>query len=301
MTSKYNVPSVEDLLSLSPGMVIRIDHGENNIYSLAVGVQCINTCKTMTENVSFRVGSITKSFIGYTVLQLINDNLITPNSTVMEMLPQYNLQPDITIQNLLHHTSGISDFLHHLDSGISLDDMVRKCSKLLYPVGTGWNYSNTNYFLLGKVIEYVTKMNLPDVYDKMIIKPFHLTNTTVNKSDSLTCGYIFDNGAYVDQSQKDIPYAFGCGDVVSNAKDISIFIRNYMKMADSIPTALSPKGQYGYGFGILENEWYGHGGEIDGYNSFAYYNPTTDATVVVLSNTNNDRPAANVGQMIINV
>lgn len=256
----------------------------------------------MSITSSFRVGSITKSFTGYVMYLLILDGKISPTTLVSTILTKYQLDSKITIQHLLHHTSGLPDYIQYIDDNISVDNMIRKCTPSYYSPGNGWNYSNTNYYLLGKVIEKITNDTILNVYTELIFTPLGLCDTTVNKSHMLTCGYMVDHGAFINQSNEDINYAFGCGDLVSTARDLSLFMSHYSKICINLPMVMSPRGKYGYGVGVLRfngKEWYGHGGSINGYESLVYTNPATNTTVVVLANTDNDKPATTLGYQLL--
>lgn len=301
---------ITESLSVSPGMIFGVYHGNKIVTEEAVGLSSITRNERMSTSMSMRVGSVTKSFTGYIIHQLTLMGEVNVKDSACKVIPSYDLPSSITVENLLHHTSGLEDYAGHLDERgeRTIDQLVKDTvvKTLKYPPGCGWNYSNTNYYLLGKLIEEVTSMSLLDSYSHYIFQPLNLTSTTINTSEFLSSGYVIENGSVYDVSKDDISYAFGCGNIVSTVSDIAKFIRVYARVSDHIPTVMTPAGSYGYGLGVLEyasDRWFGHNGEIAGFQTFAFHNVKSDKTVVVMANinrcSNGCKPATTIGKKLI--
>ena len=123
----------------------------------------------------FRIGSTTKTFVAVVVLQLVAEGVLDLDATV---------DGDVTLEQLLHHTSGIFDFLQDLETLGRYESFtpelliqIARAHPPVFPPGTGWQYCNTGYILAGLLVERATGRSLADEIAGRITGPLGLTGT----------------------------------------------------------------------------------------------------------------------------
>lgn len=144
----------------------------------------------VTSETLYGVGSITKTFIAATLLKLQEEGKIKLDDPIGPYFPDYPRWKSITIRQLLNMTSGIAntDFSKERDdyettilsSKTIVDDIYKKPD--LFSPGCKWHYSNTNYFLLGLLIEKVLGTSVNEVFINRFFEPLHLTHTFYSDS-----------------------------------------------------------------------------------------------------------------------
>jgi D-alanyl-D-alanine carboxypeptidase len=173
---------------------------------------------------------------------------------------------------------------------------------------TGWQYSNTNYILLGLVIEQVTQQPLDEVFQERLFGPLGMTDTSFPEpeANTMTAPYLDGltiqgqpDGTTGDATNWNPSEAWAAGAVVSTLADVqkwavALFTgegilepATQQLRRDSILNAPAPlTATNGYGIGIGNNRgWWGHDGQIPGYTSSLQHNYDTDTTVIVLANS----------------
>lgn len=143
----------------------------------------------VTTEMLYGVGSITKTFVAVTCLQLQEEGKLKLDDPIGPYFPQYPRWKAITIRQLLNMTSGITNFTR-LPAFAQLEKKQPKTvippSRFIamaygvpdkFSPGTSWHYSNTNYYLAGLIIEKVTQQSLNDVFTQRFFHPLHLTHT----------------------------------------------------------------------------------------------------------------------------
>ncbi len=274
-----------------------------------------------------RIASVTKTFVAATVLRLVDQGRLELDATLAESLPERRHQiPNadrITVRQLLSHTSGVYNFLDvelvlELFNRPSRTWTVAECFEHAvgrdpqFEPGTDWAYSNTNYILLGWIIESVTGMPHEDVMREEFFEPLDLRQTSYRVDDFDVAGVVhgyfdlFGDRALVDSTES---YANLCigpdGGMISSAHDILVFFDHLFGEEDLLTSAsmaqMRPFVATGdptfpsYGLGIEtwgegERLAYGHGGHEFGYRTFAYYFPAQDLTFVAWFNASSLLP-----------
>lgn len=274
----------------------------------------------MTENDCFAVASITKMFTATVVFNLTAEGILSFDDKIdmylsddiidgIAVMDGHDYSHDITIRQLLSHTSGIANyFSESSDAYTSIRstsyykedlsytfedalDMTRHLEAHFIPGQEGEAfYSDFNYQLLGKIIETVTGQSLNDNYNKYIYSPLRLEDT-----------YLFTSGMSWDDIQLiDLPCGLygrplmeagegACGGIISTVNDVSTFIQGYMngELFDVSYfteiyrfTELDSPGCY-YGLGLMmyddDYELYGHTGS---FGTAVFYCPDLDVYVI---------------------
>jgi D-alanyl-D-alanine carboxypeptidase len=166
------------------------------------GVTKLGGSKPAPVDGRFRIGSVTKTFVATVVLQLVAERRLRLDDTLDQRLPGLVPRSDrITVRHLLQHTSGIEDYTLFLYS--SWEDFFAKRFRTyqpeelvalaapkppLFEPGTSHSYSNTNYILLGLLIERLTGKRLETVVSQRILHPLELRDTVVPGTDPFIRG-----------------------------------------------------------------------------------------------------------------
>ncbi|MEM1367372.1 MAG: serine hydrolase [Cyanobacteria bacterium P01_H01_bin.15] len=310
-----------------PGAVVALLTPEGDWFG-ASGVSDLAAGTTLQPNDRFEAGSVTKTFVATTILQLFEEDALALDDTLTELLPTNvtNFIPnaeEITVEQILNHTSGIADFLDPLTTeagsgnfGLFFRDWAP--TELLgyligvdpfFEPGTDWQYSNTNYILAGLVIESVTGNNYGSEIRDRIIDPLGLENTFVFGEEEIPGGYIKgyldanDDGVLDDISITNLSWAGAAGSIISNAEDLADFFEGLLVddallapetlalMLDTIPVESPNYDSYGLGIGGLgipdspnSRFWYAHRGQTLGFRTNLWYSPAEEITYVELLN-----------------
>jgi D-alanyl-D-alanine carboxypeptidase len=254
-------------------------------------------------NGRFRIGSVTKTFVATVILQLAAERRLSLADPVSRHLP--GLVPNgenITVRQLLNHTSGIYDYTrswpptaeHFL--AIRFDkfpvlDLVKigTSQPPLFPPGTDWSYSNTNYLLAGLIIEKVTGRPYGEAVQRRILWPLGLRDTFVPGTriripGPHARGYlpVGTPPQPVDVTELNPALASSAGEMISTTADVNRFFAALLggrllrpaQLAE-MKDAVTVEPGFRYGLGLVERTWacgartWGHGGGIPGYVTLA--------------------------------
>jgi len=302
---KYNVPGINVAIWI-PG---------KGTYIKGFGFADKETKLAMDPSMSFRIGSLTKTFTSTILLQLQDEGKINLDDT----LDKYITEPaipnvrTITLRQIANMTSGIYNYTED-ESFISkqkqnpkrqwteqeLVNFTIKHPPYFAP-GEGYHYSNTNYVLLGMVIEKITGNHLETEMQNRILVPlkltqtFYATNSTMPSNSNRGYSLSEDGKTYIDVTNDNPSLSAGAGAIVSDISDLKRWAQELGK-----GTLVSSKAQKErltwvdepdtttskYGLGIMKiGNFIGHEGSIYGYNSIIAYLPSKDAVFVIEQNT----------------
>ena len=260
----------------------------------------------------FRIASVTKSFVAATVLQLVGERRLRLEDTVERRLA--GVVPNgssITIRELLNHSSGLFDYDEdtawvkarlakpaRVWTPLELVGIASR-HKPYFPPGSSWRYSNTNYVVLGLVVERVTGLPLAEALRTRLFAPLHLAATSYPLRTAITGAYAHGYlvaapplpqppGTLIDTSAALSPSAWGAGQIVSSAHDVTAFFAALLG-GRVLPPALlremkTPVHGYDYGLGIYSRPTrcgtaWGHNGDIPGWRNVVF--ATADGRRVV--------------------
>jgi D-alanyl-D-alanine carboxypeptidase len=296
------------LASGAPGYVARIDDGHRVAFTVA-GVADRATRRPLTSRDQFEIGSNTKTFMSALALQLVDRRQLDLDSPVSKYLP--GVVPNgrnITVRMLLNHTSGLFSYTADPDFFTEMEkdpqrvwteqellDVAFKHEPNFAP-GTSWSYSNTNYTLIGMILQKQTGKSLPDLVQQRIARPLGLkhtyfpdpraTNTGPGYAHGYAVSFAGTSPTYVDTSSWPIGgWGGAAGAIISTPNDLSRFFSavlggklfshkqlNQMKTTVDLPADFPFEG--GYGLGLLKlkspcGTVWGHGGDTLGHHSTA--------------------------------
>jgi D-alanyl-D-alanine carboxypeptidase len=247
---------------------------------------------------AFWVGSITKSFVATLVMQLVAEHRLGLDERLSKLLPgRFREGRRIRLRNLLNHTSGIWNYME-LDPWatavarnprvvISPRRLVTSAAKLplQFRPGSRASYSNTNYLVLGEVLQRVTGKSVGTLLRERIFGPLELSATSYEggrrdlRPDELH-GYDVSLTPPTDVSRHGLGGPWADGAIVSNAHDLAVFFGALLRGQLVPPDLLAQMekivpGSHGEGLGLYRlpspcGHWfYGHTGGTPGYVTFA--------------------------------
>lgn len=301
-----------------PGVIILID-GPRGRQIEAAGMADVEAATAMTTDARFRIASNTKSFVGLALAVLDVQGTVDLDSVASTFLPDHytdrleNLE-GATIRQLLNHSSGIYDYLasdgfaaavdsdpsHTWSDGEVIEYAFDQPAS--FPLGQGWEYSNTNYILAGMVIDSVTGNHHSATIREHIFTPLEMNDSFYENEEEATGpivhGYVPDDGELFDMHSYNTGFGMADGGIVSTAEDVAVYIRA-LGGSDSqlsseavglmLDDAVSLEDGEVYGLGITRYETddgpaLGHGGNIEGYSSDMFLFTQQGVVVVVMTN-----------------
>ncbi len=296
ISKKYNSVLKEQ----NKGMAILIKK-DNKIKTISLGNF------NLTEHSVFNIGSATKTFTAILILQEVEKgNLRLTDSVGTYLTPIQNVDGSLTIKALLTHESGLDEVI-----GRNIQDIFYAKNDSLYnaallqqieksnPKMVGkFDYCNTNYFLLGKIIEKITDQSYFDLLRERILTPLKMKNTHPYVHRNIP------NLATPYHEEKDVTdyldyryfanIAYAAGSMASTLTDMEIFYRSLFETEqllkkETVKMMMESGNQY-YGYGLFKSNqegvnYYGHGGNNIGYAFRNQYNPITKDLYLIFSNT----------------
>ncbi|MFI8930242.1 serine hydrolase domain-containing protein [Streptomyces sp. NPDC053474] len=287
-----------------PGALASVTDREGRTRTYTAGVGDVATGARVPQDGQVRIGSNTKAFTATVVLQLVGEKKIRLSDKVDDHLPGV-LRGDgidgrkITIRHLLQHRSGLPSYVDYLDEDIhpyEPRDLLARALKHKAHFKPGqkgkWEYNNTNYLVLGLIVEKVTHHSIAQEIDRRVIKRIGLRHTYFPAHGDATIKERHPQGYYqsaagaplVNATEWDPSWAWAAGQMVSTNTDLNRFytallggrllkepqLRQMQKTVDA--KYPFPKGA-GYGLGLVKTPlacggvYWGHGGSMTGYET----------------------------------
>lgn len=302
--------------TIAPGCVVLVAERGKIVYKKSWGKADLELDVAMNPGMVFRIGSITKQYTAIAILKLVEEGKISLQDSLQEYIADFPVKEHvITVENLLTHTSGIVDY------GI-LDFNIRNAIRIDFPPkqlidsvavlpldfvpGSRYHYSNSNYLILGYIIEKVAGKSYASYLREAVFKPAGLHHTFYDfPSDIIpnrACGYSSHDSGFKNAGYISMNHAFAAGALLSNVEDLfkwhqALHSFRVVKK-ETLEKAFTPcrfsggnTSGYGYGWFIMDfrgNKSIGHGGAIDGFRSMEMYFPQQDIFIAMLLNSDND-------------
>lgn len=262
----------------------------------------IGRTKNMPDT-KFLLGSMTKTFTALAVLQLEEAGFIRLDDRITQYFPEYTGWNNVTITNLLNHTSGIQNyyetipdqihyFLGHTTPAAIMERF--KDTPLKFAPGAEFDYSNTNYMILTAIIEQVSGQSYIDYLNQHILTPMGLSGTGYAEYplsvEGMAHSYCL-NGV-VEVTGFNLSNFYGAGGLYSTTGDLYRFQQglDYQKLiTEQSSVRINLKYDYGYGMMFTDDAQFGPVYEISGggpgINTIMYFLPDADLHVIILSNS----------------
>ena len=243
----------------------------------------------------FKIASISKLYTAVAATKLVKEKRLSFDKTLADYLPELNERienaDEITLKMMIQHRSGIPNFTdnpafwkNEEENGKNALDFALDLPASFKP-DKGYEYSNTNYLLLRKILDKVLGYNHNEYIKEKILKPLELKNTFFSIND-VDLAYVM-SGYYVGIEEDFKARDFG---MLATAEDVGIFLR-----------ALNNGSVFEEGEQEIYPYEYNHGGLVIGYQSLAEYHKDIDAVVVQFINTTDfEGYEWNLSEIIIN-
>ena len=296
---------LEDFQGTYPGALVLLRVGHETRF-VSAGRADRRKASRITERHRFQVGSVTKTMVATVVLQLVEDGELDPTDSVASWLPGLVPRGDrITIEQLLSHRSGLYNFTDSPDFRWTGEwepvEIVRLATseEPVFAPDTRSGYSNTNYILLGLIVEQVTGKDLADVMQEQVFDPTGMTDTSLDPDRVTDPPRVRGYDGRRDVTLDDLTNVSAAGGVVSSARDLDAFL-NALTGGQLLESAtfqdmarprggLANRGGLEYGLGLTRNDTrcstvLGHGGGLPGFLTEAWTSEDGQRSVVAMVN-----------------
>jgi D-alanyl-D-alanine carboxypeptidase len=304
-----------------PGLAVLVARGDDVLFKQAYGMASIELGVPLSPEHKFRIGSVTKQFAATALLTLIDAGKAALSDPLSKYLPDYPNATEITLLQLLNHTSGVKSYTgipgymhnkirHELSTAELIDEFKHLPPD--FPPGTDFKYNNSGYVLLGAVIEAISGKSWHQYINDALLQPHELSNIYYPAEQSIIAGmadgYSLRPGQDVTRAallSMTQPHAAGA--LVADAEALwqwnrvlhhgkLLKAKTYQQMITATGAAAKDEGNYG--FGIISGTLRGmqelqHGGGINGFVSLLVYLPQPKLTVVMLRNSDGPGPDLN--------
>jgi CubicO group peptidase (beta-lactamase class C family) len=287
-----------------------VEENGKTVYAKAFGQASLSPERAANPQTRYAIGSISKQFTAAAILLLAEERKLSLDDTVSKYFPQYTRANEITIRQLLSHTSGYEDFapqdymipewLQPTTPDAVLDKWAKK--PLDFDPGTKWQYSNTNYVLAGRIAEKASGMDLMKFLQQRIFAPLKMSTAgdcSVDKTPDDAVAYTRYGLGPARPALREAPgWYFAAGELCMTPADlarwnIAFLNKRILKPAsyeEFTREVILKNGNHthyalGISLGELDNiPSLSHGGEVSGFLATNTVYPTRGAAVTVLSN-----------------
>lgn len=311
----------DDIESTAPGCAAGVVRDGALTYAKGFGLANLDYGLSITPRSNFYLGSVSKQFTAAVVAHAAREGQLSLDDPIQKWIPEIpEYERPITIRHLVHHTSGLRDYLGlGTLAGWRWDDvhtdeetlaMVARQKGANFAAGEEYLYSNTGYFLLSLVIERATGEGLRDYLDRHFLGPLGMGRSRFNDDrleimDGRVVGYEATSDGYRMAHAWNYD-KIGAGGMYSNIEDLAHWDRNFYSeevggrgFSEQLLTrgVLADGSPIAYAFGLSHGEYRGlatasHSGALAGFRSALLRFPDQRTTMLVLCNFPTSDPVA---------
>jgi len=303
----------------SPGCALGIIKDGKLIYKRGYGMANLEYNIPITSNSVFRIGSTSKQFTAICILLAADMGKLSLDDDIRKFIPElYKHKPPVTIRHLVHHTSGVRDYLtlQYLANKTGDDfytnedviELLARQKELNFEPGDEFLYSNSGYFLLSVIIERASGKSLNEFAAEHIFKPLGMKNTHYQDDHTMivknrASGYSpIKNGFRINMTTLDM---VGDGGVFTTVEDLYMWDQNFYNNtlnSQNISEKMLTKGKLNsgreleYAFGLMATKYKGlnlirHGGAFVGFRAEMTRFPDQKLSVICLANSGSINPS----------
>ena len=303
----------------SPGAAIAVIRDGEIIYERGYGMADLEHGVLIGPDSVFRIGSTSKQFTAFCVALLAHEDRISLDESIVSYIPELpEVYRPVTVRHLIHHTSGVRDYLElQALAGVTDYDfytaeealeLLSRQRALNFPPGGEFLYSNSGYFLLGVIVERVCGKTLAEFARERIFEPLGMVSTHYHDDHTLIVpnradGYSESggDGYYIDMTYLEI---IGDGAVFTTVRDMALWDRVFyggfyddeLIETTLTPGALNSGESLDYAFGLGVTDYRGrtmisHGGAFVGFRADMIRFPELRFSVICLANCSSINPS----------
>ncbi len=294
-----------------PGAAVLVIRNGAPVFKKAYGLANLEANLPVDTQTNFRLASVSKQFTAMCIMLLVERNKLTYETSLQELFPDFpNYGRDITVRQLLQHTSGLIDYedlipdtatVQVLDRDV-LGMMMAQDSTYFKP-GEKFRYSNTAYAILAMIVEKLSGQSFAQFLAQNIFAPVGMKNTIAYEKGVAevvhrAMGYRVVNGAAIFSDQSLTSAVLGDGGIYSSVEDLfqwdQILYTNQLVSAATLAQAFTPgtlndgtKTTYGFGWYVEEyrgHQRVRHSGSTCGFRNELQRYPEDQLTVIILTN-----------------
>jgi CubicO group peptidase (beta-lactamase class C family) len=317
-----------------PGLAVLVRLNGKTVFKRGYGSRDLRSGAPINARSNFRLASCTKQFTAMAVLLLVHDGKLRLDETLADVFPEFPAYGRaITLRNLLNHTSGLAAYEDLMDktyagkscqeipqiSDAGVLELMEKQTGTKFPPGTAWEYSNSGYCVLAKVVEKASGRGFADFLRRRIFVPLKMHDTLAyeygkNQVKARAYGHTQDAGTWLETDQSPTSATLGDGGVYSSLDDLrkwdDALRRQTLLSEAAMRPALTPValpqdfhssseggGPVKYGFGWFLDPYRGHArmwhsGESIGFRTVIERFTSDGLTIIVLANRTDLDPSA---------
>ena len=303
-----------------------IRKGNTTVLSKGFGMADVDNNIENDPSLVYRIGSMTKAFTAMGLVNLKRDGLIESyDQTLSDFDDEFPRGDEITLRQMFTHYSGLPDYIGPIEAAVDeqnmfftpedIYDIIKESAGedgLLFDPGSNFAYSNSNYLIIGLLIEELTGMAYDEYIREKVTGPLAMSQTKVGADDIQGTGYAkgYEDGLVVDPYQMDLAYS--AGEFESTIDDLETWADALMgnsflsaeEKAEYFAPSYSEDDYFVPGMGwftikIDGTLVYNHGGNIDGFSSMMALLPETNSVIILLSNVENWSPMNEVLETLV--
>jgi CubicO group peptidase (beta-lactamase class C family) len=226
-----------------PGVAVLVKKDDHILFEKGYGVRDLRSRAKIDPQTNFRLASVTKQFTALAIMLLVHDGKLQYEEHLTDIFPDFpSYGRDITVRNLLNHTSGLPDYseimeqqekkggpkwnLEHQIHDEEVLALLKAQPAGKFAPGTRWEYSNSGYVVLGLVIAKVSGLSYGDFLQRRIFAPLQMSHTLVYQKGQNTIrdrayGHSKENDTLVETDESPTSATLGDGGIYSNLADLA--------------------------------------------------------------------------------
>jgi len=309
----------------APSVSIAVVQGGKIVYEKAYGRARLYPSTEAKTGMRYSIGSVSKQFLAGAILLLVQDGKLSLDDRVSKYLPNLTQAGEVTIRELLSHTSGYQDYYPQdyvapfMEKPVTAESILDQWARkpLDFDPGTRWQYSNTNYVIAGRIVERVTGAPFFSFLAKRILQPLGMTSAidldeqTLGLTDA--AGYTrFASGPPRPARPEGRGWLYAAGELAMTAHDVALWDISLMEhqllkpasfeaMTSPVRLRNGTPTDYALGVGVSDADGHpklSHGGAVAGFVSLNTVWPDQGAAVVVLANEDGSSAPASITSQI---
>lgn len=301
-----------------PGVAVLAARDGQVLFQGGFGLADVKEKAPITTETKFRIGSVTKQFVAAAIMKLSEEGKLAIGDPLAKYFPDLPNAKEITLKNLLTHTSGLAsytergDFFGGVTKPIEPAALIASMQKDKpeFAPGTKFKYCNSGYFLLGEIVAKVSGKSLADYLRSALFEPLGMKDTGIyvnaNPPAGAAKGYAVANDKSTPALDWDMSWAGGAGAIYSTVGDLFRWTEalhagrvvnaaslKEMTTPYPLPPDVDPSS---YGFGLVISDFEGlpavwHNGGLQGWSSNVVWLPGQKVVLVALANAMPPRPS----------